>query len=228
MNNTIWAAVPVKDMVSAKTRLSSALSPEERHQLFRLMLEDVLAALIAVPALTGVLMVTRDSEAASLGATFGVRILPEAENRGQSAAVAHAAKTLHEEGAAALLAVPADVPLMVPGSIESLVAVHGPAPAVTIVPAADRRGTNALLCSPPDLMDFHFGNDSFQPHLAEARRQGAAPAILKLPDIGLDIDRPDDLAALIARPATTRVQTWLNESGIARRLTEDAGRQMDQ
>jgi 2-phospho-L-lactate guanylyltransferase (CobY/MobA/RfbA family) len=78
------------------------------------------------------------------------------------------------------------------------------------------------------LIDFHFGDDSFQPHLAEARRHGCKPAVIYMPDIGLDIDRPDDLAKLIAGPGATRAQAWLNDSGIARRLAAAAGRLEDQ
>lgn len=222
MTGAIWAAVPVKDLAGAKTRLSPVLEPAERRQLFRLMLEDVLAALTAVPDLAGVLLVTRDTEATALAGRHGVRVLAEAENRGQSAAVAHAARTLAADGADGLLTVPADVPLVTGESIVRLLRAHGAAPAVTIAPAADRRGTNALLCSPPDLIGFHFGDDSFVPHLGEARRRGIEPVVLDLADLGLDIDRPDDLAALIARPGTTRAQAWLHESGIARRLAEAA------
>ena len=228
MTGGMWAAVPVKDMAEAKTRLSPALAPKERRQLFRLMLEDVLAALVEVPKLAGVMVVTRDEEVASLGTTYGVRILLEAENCGQSAAVAHAAITLKSEGVTGLLTVPADVPLMTAELVEQLLFIQAPAPAVTIVPDTNGRGTNALLCSPPDLIDFHFGDDSFQPHLAEARRHGCKPAVIYMPDIGLDIDRPDDLAKLIAGPGATRAQAWLNDSGIARRLAAAAGRLEDQ
>ena len=42
--------VPVKDLVDAKQRLSSILSPEERFALARTMCEDVLQALGDAPA----------------------------------------------------------------------------------------------------------------------------------------------------------------------------------
>jgi 2-phospho-L-lactate guanylyltransferase len=213
-----WAVVPVKSLAEAKTRLSPVLSPAERRQLFTLMLTDVLTALTAAGGLAGVLVVTGDEEAARLAEGHGARILREDTGRGQSAAIAAAAQAVGKAGEAALLAIPADVPLATATEIEAMLATHGTTPAVTLAPAADRRGTNGLLASPPDVIPFRFGDDSFAPHCEEARRCGIEPAVLTLPGIGLDIDRPDDLRALIARPMASRAQAWLHESGIARRL----------
>jgi 2-phospho-L-lactate guanylyltransferase len=216
--NGTWAAIPVKGLAEAKTRLSPVLSPAERRRLFTLMLEDVLSAVVAARGLAGIVVVTGDEEAAELAARHGATILREAAGRGQSAAVAATAWMLRDSGAAAMLALPADVPLVTAAEVEAMLAAHEPAPAVTIAPAADRRGSNGLLCSPPDVIDFHFGDDSFVPHRDAARRQGIEPAVLTLPGFGLDIDRPADLAELLSRPATTRAQTWLLNLGIGRRL----------
>ena len=73
----------------------------------------------------------------------------------------------------------------------------GAAPSVTIVPAHDERGSNAVLCSPPLVMPLRFGDDSFFPHLAAARAIGIEPTIVKLPGIALDIDQPLDIRALL-------------------------------
>ena len=94
----------------------------------------------------------------------------------------------------------------------------GDGPAVTLVPSHDRRGTNCVLCSPPGVLPFAFGHDSFGPHCEAARARGIAPRILPLPGLGLDIDTPDDLRAFIARPTAGRTLDYLRESGIAERL----------
>ena len=72
-----------------------------------------------------------------------------------------------------------------------------------------------MLCSPPDALPLSFGNDSFRPHLAAARRLGLTPRVLHLPGLGLDIDRVDDLAAFLARPKPGRTYDFLRASGIA-------------
>ena len=80
--------------------------------------------------------------------------------------------------------------------IAAVIDARRPSPSVTIVPAHDERGSNAVLCSPPTVMQLRFGDDSFLPHLTAARALGIEPTIVKLPGIGLDIDQPRDLEAL--------------------------------
>ena len=60
-------------------------------------------------------------------------------------------------------------------------------------------------CSPPLVMPLRFGDDSFLPHLAAARGLGIEPTIVELPGIGLDIDQPEDVQALLR--ATPAMQT---------------------
>lgn len=214
----MWAVLPAKNFTDAKQRLASVLDADARRGLFQAMYKDVLTTLCSVDALDGVLVVTRDDTAASLAETHGAQVLREAENRGQTAAVEAAAAWLAEQGAEGMIALPGDVPLVPPEEIEQVLAVHDAGRGMTIVPAQDERGSNCIAVSPPDLISFHFGNDSFKPHLQAAEAAGVTPKIVRLPGIGLDIDRPDDLAALIEADGDTRAQVWLRETGIAQRL----------
>ncbi|MSP67149.1 MAG: 2-phospho-L-lactate guanylyltransferase [Alphaproteobacteria bacterium] len=214
----MWAVVPAKDLVNAKTRLASALDVVERRRLFALMLEDVLTALAATPALAGILVVTRDAPLAALARRFGAEVLTEAENRGHTAAVVAGARWLMAQAIGALLTVPGDVPLITPAEVGAAIAALGEAPAVTIVPARDHLGSNAVLATPPDALPLRFGADSFHPHLTAARARGIEPRVVELPGIGLDIDTAADLAELVRRPVATRAQAWLAAAGITARL----------
>jgi 2-phospho-L-lactate guanylyltransferase len=218
----MWAVLPAKDFNDAKQRLSGVLDAEARRGLFRAMYEDVLGSLCAVEGLRGVLVVTRDDTAAALAERQGAKVLSEDENRGQTAAVEAAASWLAGQGAEGMLAVPGDVPLAAPAELAEVLAAHRTGRGMTIVPARDERGSNCIAVSPPDLISFHFGNDSFQPHLRAAKAAGVTPKILRLPGIGLDIDRPDDLAALVASEGESRAQVWLRETGLAERLAVTA------
>jgi 2-phospho-L-lactate/phosphoenolpyruvate guanylyltransferase len=104
---------------------------------------------------------------------------------------------------AAMLALPGDIPCVSAAELRQLcLAARRPPPAFTIVPAHDRRGSNAILLAPPDAVPLAFGDDSFIPHLDAARRHGIEPVIVTLPGIALDIDRPEDVNALLrAMPA---------------------------
>jgi 2-phospho-L-lactate guanylyltransferase len=72
------------------------------------------------------------------------------------------------------------------------------------VPSASGVGTNGVLLRPPAALSLTFGEPSFAAHLAAARRHELVTAVLRLPGLGLDIDTPDDLAALGARESRTR------------------------
>ena len=97
-----------------------------------------------------------------------------------------------------------------------MVASCGDAPSLTIVPAHDELGSNAVLCAPPLVMPLRFGDDSYFPHLATARRHGIEPTIVRLPGIGLDIDHPVDLRAFLrAKPRVpTRTLALLEGLGL--------------
>jgi 2-phospho-L-lactate guanylyltransferase len=214
----IWAVLPVKNLARAKQRLGAVLSAMERQQLFAAMLEDVLGALAASAGLTGILMVTPDPLAQHLAARYGARVVAEEGNRGHTAASTLGARTLAQQRIAGMVQVPADIPLLTPDDVAALLGAHGEAPAITLAPSRDERGTNAVVCSPPDLLPLRFGADSFLPHVQCARSLGIQPQIVRRPGLALDIDTPEDLAAFLATPSPTRAFAYLAGSGIAERL----------
>jgi 2-phospho-L-lactate guanylyltransferase len=206
----VWAVVPVKELDRAKERLAPVLPPERRRALMLAMLADVLTALAATPGLGGLTVVTVDGAARRLAARYNARIIEIGARDGHSGAVAAAARLLAAEGCASMLTVPGDVPLVTPAEITQLLAAHHPAPAFTIVPSRDERGSNAIICSPPDAVPLRFGDDSFFPHLQAAEACGIRPTVLRLPGIALDVDTPEDLAALTLVPSATRAHALLD------------------
>jgi 2-phospho-L-lactate guanylyltransferase len=212
----VWAAVPVKEFTGAKQRLSSMLSPEQREILAATMLEDVLAALAGATRLAGILVNTVDPRAADLARRYGARIVTEGARDGHTGAVLGMARVLAAEGHGALLTLPGDIPRVTSAEIDTVVSSCRDAPSFTIVPAHDDLGSNAVLCAPPLVMPLRFGDDSYFPHLATARRHGIEPTIVRLPGIGLDIDHPVDLRAFLrAKPRVpTRTLALLEAAGL--------------
>ena len=214
----VHALLPVKDLENAKQRLAPLLDAKTRRGLFAAMLEDVLEALAGAVSIAGVLVVTRHRDAGALAERHGAGILEEARNLGQTSAVTLGARALRARGAAGMLAVPADIPLARPEDFDAVLAAHRPAPAITIAPARDDLGSNAVACSPPEVLPFRFGENSFHPHLARARALGIEPGVVRRPRLALDIDTPADLRAFAATPSPTRAYRYLEESGILPRL----------
>ena len=209
----LWAVVPVKERMAAKQRLAGTLGQAMRRDLALAMLEDVLLCLAAVPQLDGIIVATIDDCAAALAQRYGAAVSREHAGDGHSEAVAAVAARLARDGAA-MLALPADIPLVEPADIARLAAACDQEPGFAIVPARDGRGSNAVLCAPADAVPLRFGGASFSPHVAAARARGLAPSVLSLPRIALDIDDGDDLAAFLAIPSHTRARALLECRGI--------------
>ena len=207
----LWAVVPVKERASAKERLAQMLRPETRQALALAMLEDVLAALTATPGIAGLVVVTVDAEAGRLAASYGARLIETGARDGHTGAVAAAVRLLAAEGRPGMLTLPGDIPLVTSSEIERLLAAHPPAPSFTIVPSHDERGSNTVVCSPPDAVPLRFGENSFYPHIQAAEACGIRPNVLHLPGIALDIDNPEDVVSFMRIESPTRTRAVLAE-----------------
>lgn len=210
----IWAVVPVKTFAKAKQRLAAKYSGGFRAGLAQAMLRDVLAALGGVQRLAGTLVVTGDPLAADIARQHGAAVISEDAGSGQSAAVTLGARHLARHDCGTMLTMPADLPLASCEEIARLLELHGPGPAFTIVPAHDRRGSNAILCSPPTAVPLAFGDDSFPVHLANARAQGIEPEVAALPGLRLDIDNPGDLERFLRLPSRTHARNFAEAYGL--------------
>lgn len=214
LGREIWAIVPVKGLAGAKQRLAGALSPELRRRLALAMVEDVLTALARVPHFGGIAVVTIDPIVTQLANRLGARVLTEGALDGHTGAVRGAAGILAREGREGFITMPGDIPLVTPEEIGQVLAVHDRGRAFTIVPAHDGRGSNAIVCTPCDLVPLQFGDDSFLPHLQAAEERGVRPKIVRVSGIGLDIDRPEDLVAFLRVPSRTRAAALLEQAQV--------------
>lgn len=210
----VWAAVPVKEFTGAKQRLAALLTPAQREILAATMLQDVLAALAGARGLGGILVNTVEPRAAALARHYGARVVTDGAHDGHTGAVLGMARVLAAEGRN-MLALPGDIPRVTPAEIDTVVSSARPAPSFTIVPAHDAQGSNAVLCAPPGAVPLRFGDDSYFPHLAAARRCGIEPTIVRLSGIALDIDHPADLRMFLRAPRMpTRTLALLEEFGV--------------
>jgi 2-phospho-L-lactate guanylyltransferase len=193
----MWAVVPAKEIAQAKQRLAPRLSLEERRDFVLAMLGDVLEVLSSVAALEGRVVVTRDSQAATLARGMGAEVLEERSGGGLNDALRQAAEHLGRIGARGILVVPADLPSLTAEEVSAVLGYHaGVDRAMTLVSDRHGRGTNCFACSPPDLCEFHFGNDSFRAHLEAGRRVGIVARCLELVGVQMDVDTPEDLDVL--------------------------------
>ncbi len=200
--------VPIKDLSNAKQRLSPVLTQAERTKLARAMAEDVFDALVPFASNPGVAIVSGDIWASQQAKARKFMIVLDTHQAGETAAIEMATSFCAGQGADFNIVFPADIPLITSDEVSAVLEAM-PQRGCVIVPAADNRGTNAILRRPFDLIPLRFGNDSFQPNLAAAKATGHDVIVRQFPGIGLDVDRPDDLFALMREPVRSRAQQLL-------------------
>ena len=192
----VWAIVPIKPLGQSKSRLSDILSRKSRAALSKELLTKTLQVLRSSPSIEKTLVVSRDTAVLALARTLGAQTVAERGNPELNGALERATAVARGYGVSSVLILPADLPLLNSEDIEQMVSMVNGQPAVVIAPDRHRRGTNALLVSPPGAIHYAFGEDSYLRHQEIASKQGVRVQIFANEDIGLDIDVPEDLELL--------------------------------
>ena len=189
----IAAVVPAKSLAGAKSRLLRQLPQPAVERLCLAMLCDVVDALRAVPELARVAVVTPDPAVAAAAREAGAEVLLRPDP-GLNAAVEAASAIVAPGAEDGALVVLGDVAGARSREIGRLLRAL-PGRGVALAPSRDG-GTCALLRVPRDVIPAGFGPDSARVHRERAARAGVACVELELPSLAIDVDEPEDLAAL--------------------------------
>jgi 2-phospho-L-lactate guanylyltransferase len=203
---SLWAIIPLKDFKQAKLRLRETLTEPACAALAKAMAEDVLAAVGEAASVQHCLLVGA-ADAQALAQKFSYDYCDDADCQGLSAAVKAAARQAARCGASSVLVIPGDLPGLRAGDIDELVSLHNGG--LTLCAASSDGGSNALLLTPADSINFCYGPDSAAQHLAAGLAAGLDVQQLDLPAFARDIDSPlelEDLQLLNPGPAT---RGWL-------------------
>jgi 2-phospho-L-lactate guanylyltransferase len=200
---TTVAILPIKTLDAAKQRLAEELDPSPRRALVEAMFSDVLVALRRAKLVDQVLVVSKDHGAQRIAGGYGAMVADD-EDDGHNAAAARGIARALELGMDRALLIPGDCPLLDPTEIDDLIARPVQSPSVLIVPDRHGTGTNALLLTPPDAMAPSFGPGSHARHTRHAAAGGVTAQTVEVSSLALDIDTPEDLAAVAAQLSDTR------------------------
>jgi 2-phospho-L-lactate/phosphoenolpyruvate guanylyltransferase len=211
--------IPIKEPQRAKTRLANLLSLEERQRLVWAMFEDLCLSLVAAKKAEHIFIVTNFQRAAERAGARGWQVLFEEAQESESASVDWASRLLRQQGFAAVMRLPADLPLVRGEDIDALLSLDLRPPAAVLVPSGEGTGTNAIIRAPADLFPSRFGPNSLALHQQEAARAGVKCLLVQNPQIALDIDEPQDLETFLAAGRATETLRLLEELKIAERLS---------
>jgi len=194
------AIIPVKRFGVAKQRLLEAFDRPARAALVRAMLADVLAATASAELTERVIVVTGERRAERIALRRPrpappLEVFRDPQDVGHSEAATLGIVRAKALGAGCVALLPGDCPLLDPAELDAALE-RMRSGRVAIVPDRHGTGTNALLLSPPDAIGPAFGPSSCARHADRARRAGHEVAVEPLDSLGLDVDTPDDLAAL--------------------------------
>ena len=183
--------VPLKGFATAKDRLSSALTPEEREYLAQRLATRVLAVACAIPH-SVVIVVSDDDSLLEWSKAFGA-ISVRQSRTGLNGAVSDARDEALRRGCEHVLITHGD--LVDPTPLVDLCASLDQG-LVTLVSDRHQDGTNVLAL--PASLDFttHYGKGSFRAHLDEATRRGYSVHVVDDARLALDVDEPADLDLL--------------------------------
>jgi 2-phospho-L-lactate/phosphoenolpyruvate guanylyltransferase len=190
-----WVIVLIKEFGSAKQRLQPALRPASRRALAR---RNARLAIRAARAGDRVLVVAGADAVAELAEDMGAEALREPLQEGQNVAARRGIRHAMESGAAAVLLLSSDLPLVSEAAVRELLE-HGAradSPVAIAVPATGRGGTNALYLRPPDAIGLHFGDDSLAKFQQDAETNGVRFELHQSDAMALDLDEPSDLVRL--------------------------------
>ena len=199
---SLWAIVPVKPLRRGKSRLAGTLTENERAELNQKLLIQTLTTLSSLKELDQVLVVSRDPQALTIARNHGAKTIQEDGQPQLNTALARATVLAKVQAIQGVLILPADLPLLTTEDVLTLIDRAAKPPVVVIAPDRHKKGTNALLMVPPALIDYEFGEDSFQKHCERVRKSGARLEIVELPSLGLDLDVPEDLEMIRKIEAT--------------------------
>ena len=186
----IVAVIPMKPLIESKTRLAGVLSQRERADLSLAMFARVVAA--AHEALGAVWVIGGDEAVRMTTERLGALWLQDpGKDLNDSLAFALDRACKAEVSAIYL---PADLPFITAIDIEKVVQASSKGKTLTLSPAQQDGGTNAMLI--PKCVSFPplLGKDSFNRHNRQATSLGIPYAVCLTEGLGLDLDTPDDLA----------------------------------
>jgi 2-phospho-L-lactate guanylyltransferase len=197
-----WSVVvPAKRLSLAKTRLRPVTGPlgsaggPPHEELVLALLADTVAATMACPAVTDVVVVTDEPLAAELVRGLGARTVADEPDRGLNPALEHGARAAAGPAVAALSS---DLPALRPEELGAALDAAGQVPRA-FVTDADGTGTTLLTAVGAEL------RPRFGPGSAAAHAAGGAVALAgDWPGLVRDVDTEADLRAALALGAGPR------------------------
>ncbi len=205
----IVAIIPVKTFSKSKTRLN--LSLNQREDLCRIMLEEVVETISNTKNVDKIIVVSKDEEALKLTKKFDVIEIFDDDESGVNHAVSLADSYLANNEWDTSIIFPQDIPFIQSEDIEDIIQFSKSTQSILVIPSRRFDGTNALLRRPHNLMKTHYDEDSYKIHLEIGKSMTSNTSLILLRRIMLDIDNQEDLKFLLSHNEKPEFCTKINQ-----------------
>jgi 2-phospho-L-lactate/phosphoenolpyruvate guanylyltransferase len=182
--------VPVK-RGNPKSRLTPILDRDDRRELVRRMLKDVMGTLRASGLIRQTYIISSDEEILRYTSGLGAEPIAEVGERGVSAAVEWGMRETHD--AEGWLILPSDIPFLTTQDVSRVLEFNEAGMEVVLAPSREFNGTNLLLFERGYPVKLSYDKDSFSNHLAAAARSGYTVAVYCSRTVTLDLDSIEDI-----------------------------------
>ena len=187
----MWALIPINNFSESFSRLSEHLDSDQRSELTKILATQVFEALCSIRSIEKIVVLSNEKEWLKSFDNQKITILKDPEIKKLKAKITHAAEWIQNQGIQQMLYLSVDLPFIQETDIAKFISEHQGG--LSIVKAHKENGTNALILDLPATLEFQFGVNSFDKHLAAAKAQKINTKILEIKNLSLDIDTWNDL-----------------------------------
>jgi 2-phospho-L-lactate guanylyltransferase len=189
----IAAVIPVKNLHSAKSRLSPFLTLQQRRNLALILLNATIKTVKSSRFISDIIVVSSDDTIKNFSFENSLKFIKDADN-GVNNAVILADRYCIENEIDANIVIPNDLPFLSFKSIDQICVISEKySKCIIICPSKRFDGTNILLRKPPGVIKTFYDNDSYANHLKEAKQLNIPIESLDHDNLRFDIDTKQDL-----------------------------------
>ncbi|MBC8227369.1 MAG: 2-phospho-L-lactate guanylyltransferase [Gammaproteobacteria bacterium] len=186
----MWALIPINNFDASMSRLSSLLNQEERTELTKILAIQTLNILNKIEAIDKIIVMTDETEWIESLSIEKIIAIDDFDVPILKKKIEKASNWMEKKNAKRIIYLSIDLPFINLTDVETFINSHKKG--MTIVEAGKDGGTNALILDMPRMIDFQFGENSFEKHIRSAENANITVKVFKNRALSSDLDDEND------------------------------------
>lgn len=205
-----WIIIPVKSVLTGKSRLASFLTKQQRYSFNRFLLKHTIQVASSINQ-TRVLVISSCNTTLEIAKYYGANILKEQRPHNLNSALMQATHYVSLKNGESICIIPCDLPYITKIDIAYIIAKNSLNSKMIIAPDQSGQGTSLIYLNQFEKFNFKFdqvNGKSFIPHKMEALQTDREIIILKNHNLSFDIDTPSDYIKLYQKKGVFNEQRF--------------------